>query len=49
MEFHSTELHSMKLHSINYCFTARINISNTSIALFYVPMKINKNTMNAYT
>ena len=31
----------------NNCFGARINISNVSIT-FEVPMKINKNTANAY-
>ena len=27
-------LHLMELHSINYCFSAGINIGNTIIALF---------------
>ena len=39
----------MKLHSVNYCLSARANISTTGIALFKVPMKINKNTATAYT
>ena len=30
-------------------FSARIEISNISITFFEVPMKINKNTTNAYT
>ena len=37
------------MHSINYCFSARINITNTSIVLFKKLMKINNNTANAHT
>ena len=28
------KLHSMELHLTNYCFSARINISNTRLVLF---------------
>ena len=48
MVLHSMKLHSTELHSINDCFSVRINMNNISIILYYVPMKINKNTANAY-
>ena len=38
------ELHLMELRSINCCFSTRININNTSITLFQVPIKTNKCT-----
>ena len=37
----------MKLHSINCCLSARIKL-NTNTIFFKIPMKINKNTANAY-
>ena len=47
MELHSTELHSMKLHLINRCLSAKIK-PNGNIIFFQIPMKINKNTTNTY-
>ena len=41
------KLHLMKLHSINCCLSARIKL-NTNTIFFKIPMKINKNTANAY-
>ena len=38
----------MELDLINYCFSARTNISNIRIALFKVPIKINEIAINAY-
>ena len=40
MEMDLMELHLIKLHSINCCF---------DIFSFQAPIKINKNTANAYT
>ena len=37
----------MELHSINYCFSARINISNITTTLFYILIKVNKYTASA--
>ena len=41
------ELHLMKLHPLNCCLSIRIKINN-KIIFFKIPMKIDKNTSNAY-
>ena len=41
------ELHSMELHSLNCCLRTSIKL-NTNIVFFKIPVKINKNTANAY-
>ena len=37
----------MKLHPLNCCLSTRIKL-NTNIIFFKTPMKIDKNTANAY-
>ena len=41
------ELNSMELHSLNCCLRTSIKL-NTNIVFFKIPVKINKNTANAY-
>ena len=41
------ELHSLELHSLNCCLSTRIKL-NTNIIFFKIPLKIDKNTTNAY-
>ena len=41
------ELHLMKLHPLNCCLSTSIK-RNKNIIFFLIPMKIDKNTANAY-